>query len=362
MAELKGMAQSAEPQNQQHAKQRSSWVPWVVGILVVLVIIASAFVAFWIVKWQGVAQGTSTLTIISIVAGFAIGLLSLFIAFLSWYYSWSSEKRAMYLPRPSEAEQDIYKPKEPRGDDPFEWITIPAGKVTLEDKRTFDKGTKGGTYDISAFAIAKYPVTNAQYQKFVDASNGYCEQSWWDYSDEAKAWRKEHPQSKDTAFAGDGLPRTNKCWYEAIAFCRWISHYTSQIITLPTEQQWQRAAQGDNNWEYPWGSKFDEKQCNSSVKKESTGPTPVTLFSNGVSQYQVMDLSGNVWEWCLTEWSTDSVDLRGSKQRVIRGGSWSNKSKDILRAAYRDKRNPDREQNNLGFRCVQSGQQTRTGA
>lgn len=248
----------------------------------------------------------------------------------------------------------LEKMKEPDSEDPFEWVNIPAGKVTLENKSMFDNGTKGGTYDIPAFAIAKYPVTNAQYQLFVDAPDGYSELSWWDYSNEAKKWRNEHQRPRETAFAGNELPRTTVCWYDAVAFCHWISYNTRQIITLPTEQQWQRAAQGDNGWAYPWGNKFDEKRCNSSLKEKSSGPTPVTQYSNGASQYEVMDLSGNVWEWCLTEWGTDSVDLRGSKQRVFRGGSWRSRSKDILRSAYRDKRNPDNEQNNVGFRYVRS--------
>ena len=134
--------------------------------------------------------------------------------------------------------------------------------------------------------------------------------TWWDYSADAKQWRVNNPQPKKTRFSGENLPRTNVKWYEAIAFCRWL---TAQIgargdmsITLPTEQQWQRAAQGDDGREYPWGREFDMNKCN--TQESGIGQTtPVTQYPQGASPYGVLDMSGNVWEWCLTDYRSGSA-------------------------------------------------------
>ena len=148
---------------------------------------------------------------------------------------------------------------------PFEWVKIPGGVVTLEDASSFG-GTKGGAYRLASFDIAKYPITNAQYQVFVDAPDGYTNPNWWDYSDHAKAWRNAYPKPQDRAFPRDDHPRANVTWYEAVAFCRWLTAKVTPLgtqrtapleIMLPTEQQWQRAAEGDTGWKYPWGDDFE---------------------------------------------------------------------------------------------------------
>jgi formylglycine-generating enzyme required for sulfatase activity len=90
---------------------------------------------------------------------------------------------------------------------PFEWCRVLGGTVTLEDAQQRG-GTKGGDYQIADFAIAKYPITNAQYQKFVADPNGYRNVQWWAYSPQATRWHKGHPHPKPTAFAGADLPRT----------------------------------------------------------------------------------------------------------------------------------------------------------
>jgi len=185
---------------------------------------------------------------------------------------------------------------------------VTAGQVTLEAGGYVAAG--GKTFPVEAFEIAKYPVTNAQYDIFV--RDGYADPQWWNYSPEAVKWRAEHAESMETAFVGDDLPRTNVSWYDAVAFCRWLSaaltpdpspsgrgEKTFQI-RLPTEQEWQRAAQGDDGRAYPWGAKFDKSRCNFNTNS----PTPVTQYPNGESPFHVLDMSGNVWEWCSTNWGT----------------------------------------------------------
>ncbi len=238
---------------------------------------------------------------------------------------------------------------------PFEWCHVTQGFVTLDDASNRG-GTKGGLYEAPAFYIAKYPITNAQYQVFVDAEDGYQNRAWWAYSDAAKKWHRENPKPEDTAFPGDTLPRTKVNWYDAVAFCRWLNsrvgtqRAASLHITLPTEQQWQRAAQGDDGRVYPWGNDFDPQRCNtheSGIDK----PTPVTQYPQGASPYGVFDMAGNVWEWCLTEWGEDSAALEGDWSRVLRGGSFFNRQLSAA-ASYRYYYNPHYDSLNYGVRLV----------
>jgi formylglycine-generating enzyme required for sulfatase activity len=233
--------------------------------------------------------------------------------------------------------------------EPFAWCEIPAGAVKLEDAD--GGGSSGGKFELPAYAISKYPITNLQYDVFLD--EGYSDPHWWDFSPEAEQWRRGVLRSKESGTQGDAMPRTKVCWYDAIAFCRWLTDKLQLAgfkITLPTEQQWQRAAQGDDNRVYPWGNTFDKSRCNT----EESGlvkPTPVIRYPTSTSPYNVWDLVGNVWEWCLNEWGTDSHSLKGAKARAVRGGSCNSDSK-TARNGMRDADFPDARSGTLGFRVV----------
>ena len=240
---------------------------------------------------------------------------------------------------------------------PFEWIEIPGGEVILEDASSRD-GTKGGVYNIPSFIISKYPITNAQFQVFVNHDNGYRKiLAGGIFQDVARAWREENPKPGETALSGEDLPRTNVIWYEAVAYCRWLSatNVGKVQFTLPTEQQWQRAAIGDTGWLYPWGDKFDTSKCNTADNNIGR-PTPVTQYPQGASPSGVMDMSGNVSEWCLTIWGDDSVTLSGDNQRCLRGGNWGFRSigTDCARASYREHYILTDKLNFIGFRIVVS--------
>jgi len=198
----------------------------------------------------------------------------------------------------------------------FEWCAIPAGAVTLE----------GGPqpFTVAAFDMAKYPITNAQFQVFLDADDGYAHAGWWDFSPKAKRWRAQNSPC-DTPFPGDDLPRVRVSWYEAAAFCFWLSRKTGQAIALPTEQEWQGAAQGDDGRAYPWGTALDINRCNTS-ESGIKQPTPVTKYPNGGSPYGVLDMSGNMSEWCVNAFNMpDDAEVgsfAGGEARAVRGGSW----------------------------------------
>ncbi|MEP7294255.1 MAG: SUMF1/EgtB/PvdO family nonheme iron enzyme, partial [Chloroflexota bacterium] len=216
---------------------------------------------------------------------------------------------------------------------PFEWCPIPAGKVTLSDDRQYG-GTEGGIFDVPAFSIAKYPVTYAQFQVFV--AEGYADPQWWGYSAEASMWREAHEQPKVSVIDGVGdYPCGGVSWYEAVAFCRWLNARLGgvQQVTLPSEQQWQRAAQGDDNRMFPWGNDFDSKRCN--TRESGIGQTTAaTAYPLGASPFGVVDMSGNIWEWCLTQWGRDRVDLGSDSPRCGHGGAYS-LSQDDTRVGFR---------------------------
>lgn len=238
---------------------------------------------------------------------------------------------------------------------PFEWIDIPAGKVTLipdeaDKKESYLK--QNTVVDVSAFAIAKYPLTNAQFTLFIQA-DGYNQQKWWT----PEGWQARTSNNwtqprywEDVKWNQPDHPVVGISWYESVAFCLWLSQATGEKIRLPSEREWQRAAQGDTGWDYPYGPKFDKSRCNFNT----SGTTPVTQYPDGASPYGVMDMSGNVWEWCSTLYQTGDNGLYGADVRVLRGGSWRFITLDVLRVVYRDWIYPDLRDSNLGFRCVRS--------
>jgi formylglycine-generating enzyme required for sulfatase activity len=247
---------------------------------------------------------------------------------------------------------------------PFRWCFVDSGLVRLEDA-SHDGGTPGVEYRVAEFAIARYPVTNAQYQKFIDASDGFGNSAWWEYSPQAARWRLDHPRPRPTAFAGDDLPRTRVSWFDSLAFCHWLSAELARLeggappdardittwrVRLPTEQEWQRAALGESGWRYPWGDELDEMHAN--FANTVGRPSPVGTYPNGASPCGALDMIGNVWEWCLDGWGAEVMDVTGYTYRPIRGGAWNVSNPEHLRAADRGASSPRGQLNDAGFRCA----------
>jgi formylglycine-generating enzyme required for sulfatase activity len=120
---------------------------------------------------------------------------------------------------------------------------------------------------------------------------------------------------------------------------------------LPSELQWQRAAQGDDSRQYPWGDFFDAQRCN--TRESWIGETtPVDQYDNGMGPYGVCDASGNVWEWCLNAYHLiENTGLGQNMPRAVRGGSWMH-PKNEARLTYRDFGAPDTQLAYLGFRIA----------
>lgn len=221
---------------------------------------------------------------------------------------------------------------------PFAWIEIPGGQGTLKTNRS------NVTLDIPAepYWISKYPITNAQYAKFVEAG-GYTEKHWW--TDEGWDWCSTGSYSEpgfweDAGRNGAECPVVGVSWYEAVAFCLWLSDASGEAIMLPTEAQWQYAAQGDEGRLYPWGNELETNRCNT-LEAGIGEITSVHWYENkGDSLFGVVDMVGNVWEWCLTDYHAESNDIDSIvSRRTIRGGSWL-KDRYSARAAVRSYLDP----------------------
>jgi formylglycine-generating enzyme required for sulfatase activity len=250
---------------------------------------------------------------------------------------------------------------------PFEWCHVQGGLVTIKDA-AFCGGTRGGEFVATSFAIGKYPVTNNQYQRFLDDPNGYCCRAWWEYSPEAIHWHEDHRKVQPTAFDGPDFPRTRVSWFDCMAFCAWLSvkvnfrvqfeHGSDFDITdvqtwhvrLPTEQEWQRAALADTDWQYPFGNHLDDSCGN--FGGTIGHPTRVGSYPGGKSPCGAMDMLGNVWEWCLTPWGLESLDTGGYTYRISRGGAWNVSNPEHLRANDRYGHPPRGRLNDAGFRCA----------
>lgn len=243
--------------------------------------------------------------------------------------------------------------KQPRSADilpsPFEWVEIPQGLVRLEmGGYVPDEGLEAA---VTPFAIAKYPITVDQYSLFIEAG-GYDVETYWTQA--GWYWRQskfiDHPRFwQEPQWHQPTLPIVGVSWYESMAYCHWLSDVTSEMIVLPTESQWQRAAQGDDGRLYPWGDTLDETCCNPSHATGQT--TPVTQYPNGASPYGVMDMCGNVWEWCLTDGYNGRNDIEGGGSRVLRGGTWDSRQ-DVAQTTMRLNYFPSFRFDLVGFRIA----------
>ena len=150
---------------------------------------------------------------------------------------------------------------------------------------------------------------------------GFSNAKWWDGLHE-DGLKQQRGGSDEQRFKFWNHPREQVSWYDAMAFCRWLTAKLKYEITLPTEEQWEKAARGTEGHEYPYTGVFDPTKGNTA--ESGIGQTSaVGVFPDGASPYGVMDMSGNVLEWTLTEYQTRySNNISNSEHRVLRGGSW----------------------------------------
>lgn len=135
----------------------------------------------------------------------------------------------------------------------IDWVLIPGGEFVYQ---------QGERRTLPPFRIARYPVTNVQYQTFIDA-RGYDDDRWWS--------GLERPEPEASRWPQANRPRTNVNAYEAVAFTRWLSAQFRYAVRLPHEEEWERAARGSDGREYPWGNSYESGRANIDERGDNMG-------------------------------------------------------------------------------------------
>ncbi|MFC1553850.1 formylglycine-generating enzyme family protein [candidate division KSB1 bacterium] len=275
-----------------------------------------------------------------------------------------------------------------------DYILIPAGEFRMGDN--FEEGDTDElpvhTVYLDDYYIGKYEVTNGEYKKFMD-DGGYSNREFW--SAGGYGWFKDKPTMwifdnfDGEAVHGGRLPENENypvvglSWFEAMAYCSWLSLKTGNTFRLPTEAEWEKAARGSDEHNlndpemghqrrFPWGDEISSSYTNYlfDIHSENRGSKPVGYYDGSIrdslqtfdnsSPYGVYDMSGNVWEWCYDKYG-DTYYANSPLEnpngpvdgitRVVRGGGWKG-GEFYVRSTYRNSIDPYRNQQFVGFRCV----------
>ena len=219
---------------------------------------------------------------------------------------------------------------------------IPAGRFRMGSDRGQDDERPIHTVYVDTFEMAIYPVTRAEYARFIAATGHETPRDW-----------------HDPAFAAADLPVVGVSWHDATAYCAWRAAAGS-AERLPTEAEWERAARGGvDDAAFPWGDAVPGW-----IPDDGRGPLPapwpVTLGEPTV--FGLVGIAANIHEWCA-DWHdrgyyavSPEMNPQGPAsglRRASRGGSWRH-AVTISRSAARSKIDPSFRYTDYGFRTVRS--------
>ncbi len=222
-----------------------------------------------------------------------------------------------------------------------EMVRVPAGPFKMGYDFRIPDERPMHTVTLPAYWIDRYEVTNARYQKFVDATAHPPPRHW--QGNQPPPGKANHPV-------------VYVSWHDADAYCRWAGR------RLPTEEEWEKAARGADGRLFPWGDKFDSAKANTPQAKHG-GTMPVGSLPKGRSPYGLYDMAGNVYEWTDSWYVPYPGNTRpnpnfGKRLRVVRGGSWIDctfyrcglSAFTFNRAVFK----PETMNEGFGFRCARS--------
>lgn len=268
------------------------------------------------------------------------------------------------------------------------WLPVEGSKGRFRNVGKFK--FEFGEFAVPSFFIAQYLTTYVQYQTFVEADDGYHNPDWW--RDIPEKYQRQELSHQRTQSPNN--PRDRISWYQSVAFTRWLNHRLTGLvipnpqslniregvsvselfsgkyssagspqeagwviglnaeIRLPTEWEWQWASQnGAEARQYPWGN---WRPGHADTSESGLGRAiAVGMYPHGAAVCGALDMSGNLWEWCLNQRDTPTlikVDYSGNN-RVLRGGAFSlNQSR--AACAYRDVSSPSDVNYRYGCRVV----------
>lgn len=248
--------------------------------------------------------------------------------------------------RASPAQRQLFEP---------EMVRIPAGEFLMGSDPKLDQRAQlweqpRFRLELPEYYLARAPVTNAQFAAFV-RDTGHRPPTHWE----------------NGAPAGElaPLPVVFVSWYDAVAYCHWLSEVTGVGYCLPSEAEWEKGARGTDGRIYPWGDQWEPGRCN--TREAGPGePTPVGLYPQGDSPYGLLDMAGNVYEWTRSLWGPEmkepafpypydpsdgreELEAGRGVMRVLRGGAFYYNAM-YARTAHRVKSYPDYGVRTRGFR------------
>ena len=197
---------------------------------------------------------------------------------------------------------------------------------------------------VDAFELAAFQTTNAQYGQFLKATSHQPPLHWGDPN-----------------FSGPDQPVAAVSWFDAMAYCDWLSRVGGRKFRLPTEAEWERAARGGVEGEaYPWGNTAPEDIHDYATRWKS-GPEPVGRYAPNA--YGLFNLGDNVHEWCADWYDAGYYAVSPDRnpqgpptgsRRASRGGSWRHHIK-VTRTAARSSIPPEFKYADYGFRVAAGG-------
>ncbi len=222
--------------------------------------------------------------------------------------------------------------------------------------------------------IGRLPVTNHEYGQFV-AAGGYTTPAWWTAHGQAflRAVAADDPATQhqpgfwhERSLSAPNQPVVGLSWYEAAAYCRWLTAEgrrhgwlpPTAVIRLPTSHEWERAARTTDRRRYPWGDLPPTADHANYDATSLHAPAPVGCFPLGAAVCGALDLAGNVWEWTASLFDDLPAphavpDVAPTARPVIRGGAF-NWSAAYLHCGASYWFSPRQRRNLLGFRLAWS--------
>jgi len=249
-----------------------------------------------------------------------------------------------------------------------ELVYVPAGEFSMgsDDPDLKEACRPRHRVALGSYCIGRRPVTNADYQLFIEDNPDYPAP----YSPMRFAQRYNWDRRTRTHPRGmEDHPVVLVTWRDALAYCRWLSEVTGYCCRMPTEAEWEKAAswaeeQGSGGAgekrKYPWGDMFDEELCNvdahGALRLESS--TAGKYSPQGDSPYGLVDAAGNVWEWTSSLYRPYPYNVGDGRQdpeaegeRVVRGGAYD-EGPLLARCAWRNGVRPNLHTANIGFRVA----------
>ncbi|KAF0223605.1 MAG: serine/threonine protein kinase bacterial, partial [bacterium] len=225
----------------------------------------------------------------------------------------------------------------------MQMVSLPMGTFMMgSDQNVAADASPAHQVKVPAFALGRYELTNKEYQEYIKAINGSGPSNWSG---------SEYPSGQ-----GD-FPINNISWQEANAYCQWLSSISGLRFRMPTEAEWEYAARGSDNRFYPWGQEWDSTKT---VFGENNNTSAIGVskaqLAGDRSPFGIIGMSGNVSEWTNSLFALYPQSTAKPEPcpdcRVIRGGNYQTKKKDLLRTVNRAWQPNDFKNERVGFRLA----------